>query len=225
MRSRFARHHPAAYLSAHFLIGLVLAIACAWIFLAIADEVPEHGRMTGVDTTTVAWLQTHGTESGESMFNRIGWLGAHGLTVIVVVLAAAFLARRSWRRFGLVTIVYVGSVGLNQLLKAMFHRERPAAATEFVHSGSFSFPSGHAMESIAVYGALAYLIVERFPPSRYVAWLAWLGLAGIIGFSRVYLGVHYASDVAAGFAAGFVWLFTCVTGYRFAEREPIAESR
>jgi undecaprenyl-diphosphatase len=105
----------------------------------------------------------------------------------------------------------------------MFHRERPLAATEFVRSGSFSFPSGHAMESIAVYGALAYLIVERVPPSRYVAWLGWLGLAGIIGFSRVYLGVHYASDVAAGFAAGFVWLFTCVTGYRFAEREPIAE--
>jgi hypothetical protein len=78
MRSRFARHHPAAYLSAHFLIGLVLAIACAWIFLAIADEVPEHGRMTGVDTTTVAWLQTHGTESGESMFNRIGWLERTG---------------------------------------------------------------------------------------------------------------------------------------------------
>jgi membrane-associated phospholipid phosphatase len=218
-RSRLARNHLGAYLSMHGVVGLALAIACAWAFFAIADEVPEHGRMITVDTVTVSWLQTHGTETGESIFDRIGWLGSAGLTWIVAIAALTFLSRRSWRRFTLVAVCSVGAWLLNQMLKAMFHRERPSAATEFVTNGSFSFPSGHAMESIAVYGVIAYLIVERFPPSRSLVRLGWLCLVAVIGFSRVYLGVHYASDVAAGFAAGFVWLFTCISAYRFIAAE------
>ena len=108
-------------------------------------------------------------------------------------------------------------VPLHMLLAAAFHRPRPSFAPEFVSNGSFSFPSGHAMESFVVYGILGFLTVERFPRSRPAVWIGWLGLAVLIGVSRVYLGVHYVSDIAAGFAAGFVWLFTCITGYRFAE--------
>jgi undecaprenyl-diphosphatase len=218
-RTRFARNHLGAYLSMRSVVGLALAVACAWAFFAIADEVPEHGRMITVDTTTVSWLQSHGTETGESIFNRIGWLGSAGLYWIAALVALTFLVRRSWRRVGLVTVCAVGAWLLNQMLKAIFHRERPSAATEFVSNGSFSFPSGHAMESIAIYGVIAYLIAERFPPSRSLVRLGWLCLVAVIGFSRVYLGVHYASDVAAGFAAGFVWLFTCITGYRLTAAE------
>lgn len=217
-RSRFARRHPGAYLGVHGLVGLVLAVACAWAFFAIADEVPEQGRMVALDTATTVWLQTHGTESGETIFSAVAWLGSAGLVWIAVATGLALAARRSWSRVGLLTIGCGGAWVINQFLKAVFHRERPSFATEFVSNGSFSFPSGHAMESIVVYGLLAYLVAERFPPSLPVVRFGWLSLVAVIGFSRVYLGVHYASDVAAGFAAGFVWLFTCVTGYRFTRR-------
>jgi undecaprenyl-diphosphatase len=219
--SRFARRHPRAYLGMHGLVGFALAAACAWAFAAIADAVPERGRLVRADTTVAAWLQTHGTETGESIFARISWLGSTMLIVASAVVAVTLLARRSWRRFAFVSIGCAGVWPLHLLLATVFHRPRPSFASEFVSNGSFSFPSGHAMESIVVYGVLAFLVVERFPRSRTVAWLGWLGLAGLVGFSRLYLGVHYVSDVAAGFAAGFVWLFTCITGYQFAERRQI----
>jgi membrane-associated phospholipid phosphatase len=215
--SRFARHHPRTYLGIYGLVGLALAIACAWAFFAIAEDVPENGKMVAMDTATAVWLQTHGTERGETIFMNIAWLGSGGLLASSVV-ALVFLARRSWRRVAFVASAYVGAVVLNQTLKAIFQRERPSFASEFIHSESFSFPSGHALESFVVYGAIGYLLIERFPASRAIVMAAWLTLVAIIGFSRLYLGVHYASDVAGGFAAGFVWLFTCVTSYRFAAR-------
>jgi membrane-associated phospholipid phosphatase len=219
--SRFAREHPGTYLGLHGLVGLALAAACAWAFFQIAEDVPENGRMVAMDTAAAAWLQMHGTERGETIFANIAWLGAGGLAVSAAI-ALLFLARRSGARMAFVAVAYAGAVVLNQLLKAIFQRARPSFAAEFLHHESFSFPSGHAMESFVVYGAIAYLIIERFPPSRSVVAIAWVLLVAIIGFSRLYLGVHYASDVAAGFAAGFVWLFTCVTGYRFAERRRIS---
>ena len=215
--SRFARQHPRTYLGIYGMVGLALALACAWAFFAIAEDVPENGKMVAMDTATAVWLQTHGTERGETIFANVAWLGGGGLIALSLI-ALVFLARRSWRRVAFVAIAYAGAVLLNQILKAAFQRERPSFASEFMHNDSFSFPSGHAMESFVVYGAIAFLIIERFPTTRALVMLAWLSIAAIVGFSRLYLGVHYASDVAAGFAAGFVWLFTCVTGYRFAER-------
>ena len=199
----------------------MLAAACAWAFVAIADAMAEAGRLSRTDLTTAAWLQRHGTEKGESIFVGVSWLGSEILVPLFAVPAVILLRRREWQRLALLSIASVGVWPLNMLLKIAFHRTRPSFATEFVTDGSFSFPSGHAMESIVIYGVLAFLAVERHPSRRTVVRLAWLGLAALIGFSRLYLGVHYISDVLAGFAAGFVWLFTCITGYRFAQRRRV----
>jgi membrane-associated phospholipid phosphatase len=220
-RSRFAWRHPRTYLAAHSLVGLVLAAACAWAFIAIADAMAEAGRLSRTDVSTAAWLQHHGTEKGESIFVGVSWLGSEMLVPLVAVAAVILLRRRAWQRLALLLIASVGVWPLNMLLKIAFHRARPSFAIEFVTDGSFSFPSGHAMESIVIYGVVAFLLVERYPSRRTVVRIAWLSLAALIGFSRLYLGVHYISDVLAGFAAGFVWLFTCVTGYRFAERRRV----
>jgi undecaprenyl-diphosphatase len=213
-----ASRHPRTYLGIHGIVGLALAVACAWAFAAIADEVPENGNLVRADSTAAVWLQLHGTEKGESVFAAISHLGGELLVVAAGLTAAVLLLRRSWRRLSFVTVACAGIGPLHVLLAGTFRRERPSFASEFVSNGSFSFPSGHAMESLVVYGVVAFLIAERFPQTRPITWVAWLAVAGVIGFSRLYLGVHYISDVVAGFAAGFVWLFTCITGYRFAER-------
>ena len=99
-----------------------------------------------------------------------------------------------------------GAELLNLILKLSFHRARPEVA--FVHLDTYSFPSGHAMISTAAYGALAYLAWGhiRTRSRRIVLVAGTVVLLGLIGFSRIYLGVHYLSDVLAGIAGGVFWL-------------------
>ena len=110
-----------------------------------------------------------------------------------------------------------GGALLNVALKTVFHRARPEFASEF-NVTSWSFPSGHAMDSLMVYGLFAYWLGRRFPRARTATLIAAAALVLGIGYARVYLGVHYTSDVLAGYCAGLTWLTVCVTGYNFAER-------
>lgn len=109
---------------------------------------------------------------------------------------------------------------LNTVLKEVFHRTRPDIE-HLVAAGGYSFPSGHAMIATAFYGMLGYLIwlnlKRRDKPAWYVMVLTFI-LVVAIGTSRIYLGVHFPSDVIAGFAAGGVWLVACVLAFGAAGR-------
>lgn len=99
-------------------------------------------------------------------------------------------------------IVYI----LNELFKMIFHRERPDIL-RLVEVGGFSFPSGHTMVSMSFYGFIAYLLyIHSKSRWKYFIILLFSVLISMIGISRIYLGVHYASDVLAGFTAGLAWL-------------------
>lgn len=206
------------------MVGLALAAACGWAFFAIADEVPEKGLMVRADMAVTAWLQNHGTEPGETIFSVISLLGAQVLIGLLVITAIVLVTRRNWRHLAVLCVTCGGGALLDLALKDSFQRARPSFASEFINYASWSFPSGHAMNSLIVYGLLADWISERFPRARLAITLSAAGLVGLIGFSRIYLGVHYVSDVLAGYSAGFVWLTVCVTGFRFAERRRIGPS-
>ena len=216
-RTTFAALHPRAYLGLHGLAGIVLVALLLWAFAAIADAVSEKSILATMDVTVTAWLQSHGTEAGEAVFSWISWLGAPVLTVAVVALTVRYASQRDWRRAATIAAASGGGAILNIALKALFHRGRPEFASEFVSGTSWSFPSGHAMNSMIGYGTMAYFLLERTKTtSRRVAVIvATCVIIAMIGFSRVYLGVHYLSDVVAGFLAGAVWLLVCLVGYRF----------
>ena len=214
--SRFAWRHPRAYLSLHGIGGALLVAACLWIFAAIADAIPERGGLVHFDQFAERWLQLHGTETGESIFSYVSLLGAPVLIAVITIAILAYAYRRDWRRaVGLLTASAGGAL-LNYLLKMVFHRGRPEFATEFISRSTWSFPSGHAMDSVAGYGFLVFLLLQH-PHStarRRAIIVAYLVLVGAVGYSRVYLGVHYASDVIGGWVAGAAWLVVCMTGYR-----------
>ena len=114
--------------------------------------------------------------------------------------------------------------GLDWALKTIFHRDRPAFPKAFVHALGFSFPSGHAMGSLIGIGMLAYLIIHSTGKRRAavtVGVAATLLVLGV-GFSRLYLGAHYPSDVLAGFAAGIVWLAACISAVEVSAPAPVA---
>lgn len=152
------------------------------------------------------------------MFVFVSWLGAPVLIAVDMTVAAWLALRRKWRWFALWASAIVGGVLLDEMLKLAFRRARPTVATEFISGSSWSFPSGHAMNSLVGYAMLAFLLREHLTDARARTAVA-IGavlLIAAIGFSRLSLGVHYLSDVTAGYLAGSAWVLACVTAERYA---------
>jgi membrane-associated phospholipid phosphatase len=195
-------------------VGLPLAIALgvltigAWAFGAVAEEVAEGDTATD-DQRLADWLHGRATDPLTDVFRAVTWTGNGGFLAVVVLVAAILLLRRRLVSDALfVALAFVGAEVITFGMKQGFRRERPFFQDPLATASSFSFPSGHSLVSLAVYGSIA-LVVARHARSRRVAAAA-LGVAAVwilaIGFSRLYLGVHFLSDVVAGFAAGAAWL-------------------
>jgi membrane-associated phospholipid phosphatase len=195
-------------------VGLPLGIALgvltigAWAFGAVAEEVAEGDTATD-DQRIADWLHGRATDPLTDVFRAITWTGNGGFLAVVVFVVAVLLWRRRLVTDGLfVVLAFAGAEVITFGMKQGFRRERPFFEDPLATASSFSFPSGHSLVSLAVYGSIA-LVVARHARSRRVAATA-PGVAAVwilaIGFSRLYLGVHFLSDVVAGFAAGAAWL-------------------
>lgn len=202
------------------LVGaLVFLAAGLWAFGAVAEEVAEGD--TGFDDRVARWLHAHSTDPLTTFFKAVTELGNGVVLAGVTAIAAYLLARRGLFRDALLMVLaFGGAEVLSYGLKLGFRRDRPFFADPLATESTYSFPSGHATVSLATYGALAVVLARRVPKGR--ARLACLGgaalLISLIGFSRLYLGVHYLSDVLAGFSAGTAWLALCVVALDLHER-------
>ncbi|MCF4968946.1 phosphatase PAP2 family protein [Nostoc sp. CMAA1605] len=116
----------------------------------------------------------------------------------------------------------VGAVGLNLLFKEIFRRARPTLWNYIVNAVHYSFPSGHAMVSTAVYGCIGYILAKEFPQWRKQILTSTTVLILAIGFSRLYLGVHWPTDVLAGYAAGLLWLIVCILYLEWEQKSSFA---
>lgn len=188
-------------------VGVAASLA---VFIALAHEV-HAGETLRWDAATFHYFQArqqvsvHALMTGVS-FLASGWVISGALIGCVL----AFWLRPDLRlRSVSLFLAAAGGQGVVYALKAFFHRARPEAA--FASLG-YSFPSGHSFAAVTIYGMLAYWLTREVSSGRRRAlWGGAVALILLIGFSRVYLGVHYASDVAAGFAAGVPWLWGCLT--------------
>jgi undecaprenyl-diphosphatase len=137
------------------------------------------------------------------------------MAALVLGVVAILVLRRRFRWAAYLAITAAGGVVLNQLLKFHYVRQRPDLKAAVLGAVGYSFPSGHAMSGTIILGALAYLAARSSGPwrAKSAAFAGLLTLALAIGVSRLYLGVHWASDVAAGFAAGALWVAATTTAY------------
>jgi membrane-associated phospholipid phosphatase len=132
--------------------------------------------------------------------------------VVIVVFSLGWLWWRQRRLEAKVfAIACLGALILNQGLKLCFTKLRPQLWTHLISETSFSFPSGHALGALVLYGFLAYILAMQFPRSARWIYSAATGIIRAIGASRLYLGVHWPTDVVAGYAVGFLWLVVCIT--------------
>lgn len=132
--------------------------------------------------------------------------------IILVILYIVFKQRKELILF---IIVLVGSTGFNLLLKALFQRERPTLYTMIEEEG-FSFPSGHSMAALSLYGIVSFLLWRHIPKKmgRVVLILTSTAFILIIGFSRIYLGAHFPSDIIGAYLFSGFWLLLCIWGFR-----------
>ncbi len=217
--ARFAR---GEYLGLHLTIGLVISVAGLWLFAGITEDVIHHDPLTQFDVTVLNWLHGHATPAGYAIFNAITLLGSPvTMSVLAVGVGILLAVRRQWILLGGWLAAFAGGGLLDEVLKLVIQRPRPPLASAFLHNYSWSFPSGHAMGSLIGYGMLAYVVGVLWIHRRSAQISVVLGAALLIvaiGLSRLYLGVHYFSDVVGGYAAGLLWLSACISGLEVARR-------
>jgi membrane-associated phospholipid phosphatase len=199
---------PKKAKSGFLLFGALLTAATAlFVFGWLAEEMLE-GDTQQFDTfvrTAIHQLATPGLTRLMQGFSFLGSVVA--VTAMCLVAICLFLYFRRTRTAALLAITMLGVAVLDVALKHAFHRPRPVAFFGATPS-SYSFPSGHALGSFCFYGILASILAARTRGrgAKLCVWTAAVVLVGMIGFSRIYLGVHYPSDVIAGYSAAALWV-------------------
>src|SRR5215217_3068060 len=212
--------HPSA-------LGLLITTGCSCLFVALAMGVLSGDPLVDFDRPIADALHTYasGAPGLTNSFRVVSVLGSlEALALVGVLVAVALLVQRNWLTLAAWSVVVLGGEVLNLLLKDLFARPRPSFEHPLVVETSYSFPSGQAMESLVVYGMLAYFAVltSRSQRMRVVSVCGAAVVVALIGFSRVYLGAHYVSDVVGGFAAGGAWLSAVITAWEAMRRRDMA---
>lgn len=209
------------------LVRALLAVGAVWVFLAVASEVGE-GETRHVDERIIRALRDSldpadpiGPPWLEGAARDLTALGSNVVLLIFTSAVAVFLAvRRQSHALALVVVSTGGGFILAQALKLVFSRPRPDLVPHLAVVSSSSFPSGHSMFSAVVYltlGALLSQLVEERALKAYFLGVACF-LTFVVGLSRVYLGVHYPTDVLAGWSAGLAWALVCWMAASYLQR-------
>lgn len=205
---------PSSKLWLRLTVGALVLIAASWMFGGIAEDVVHGDPLTLLDVQLAQWFHDHATPQLTRVMLVITHAHDPGWVIVAVLLMAGYLAwKRDW--YWLVCLGLTVPLGmlLNILMKFSFQRIRPSFADPLLVVSSYSFPSGHVAGATLFYGVIAAMLVTRLPawPSRLMVVLAAVGMVMLVALTRMYLGVHYLSDVLAAFAEGIAWLAICFT--------------
>ncbi|MFJ7636846.1 phosphatase PAP2 family protein [Peribacillus sp. NPDC097206] len=216
MHNFFSIHISKKLLYIAMMAGLILVYF--FIFIEIVEELKE-GELIEFDKVLINFIQVPFSEQFISFVTTLTFFGSVTWIVVLIGIFALILALYRRKQLALYLIITSAMGGVfNWGLKYLFQRERPDIAPLLSVSG-YSFPSGHSMASVIVYGSIA-VVCLRIVKSKYMNGIIWFlaFLASlVIGWSRIYLGVHYPSDVVAGFVAGAAWLTISAWLLRYLE--------
>jgi undecaprenyl-diphosphatase len=200
-------------------VRVAVAVALALGFLFLSTEVQEAmGGRPELIHMIDQWVLTHLAEIRSPRLSSIAVsitaLGSVTVLTLLTGFCSLLLYAKHARRFAVLLLVTAaGSAGITQVLKAFFERSRPDLVFRLVSVEGYSYPSGHSVSAAAIYVVLG-LILSRFfdlGVHKFAINLFFAGLVVAIGLSRIYLGVHFTSDVLAGFLAGLCWCTVLLT--------------
>ena len=209
-----------ALLSLEFILIIIIAIVSVVAFFQLAELLTEE-QLESFDYLTTQGILLFSSPGFDTFMRGVTFFSNREFVWFpAVLLTIYFLFIKPHRWFSIkIPVVALGCASANIILKEFFNRARPLVP-DLVHASGLSFPSGHAMFSIAFYGLIIYIVWEQLSDrlTKIILTVLLTALILLIGISRVYLGVHYPSDVVAGFVAGFFWLITSIVIIRYIER-------
>jgi undecaprenyl-diphosphatase len=205
---------PAKGASLLLVGGFGLLVACLLVFGTVAEGVRDN-EVFLLDTLATPFLHAHANPVLDDVMNDATTIGSTAVIPALFVIAIVLLCIR--RRFGAALFLAIASGGallLNGLMKLFFHRPRPVLPWAQIPP-DFSFPSGHTMNSVAFYLALAVIVWSILGRRWGIAATAGaIALCTLIGISRIYLGFHYFTDVVGGALAGIAWVLVTMAAFR-----------
>ena len=206
------------------VFGVVLgATIASGEWLATAER-PDGS--TAFDRSVTSWMVDH-RASGATLIARVfSAVGSQkALVPIVAIMALVLVRRRGWRSLGLLGVAWGGAILLYSLAKHAVGRPRPPGDLWLVHVAGKAFPSGHAVQSLSTFVALSVVAATLVRPSHRLLWTAAaILLATGVGLSRIYLGVHWTTDVLAGWGAAALWVPVWSGSFIERGRFPVATS-
>ncbi|WP_075795449.1 phosphatase PAP2 family protein [Massilia putida] len=220
-----ARLSPEGEMGLHLTVGLALLLAAAWIFGVIAEDVVTGDTITLVDVRLARWFHDRATPGfTRAMLFVTHWNSIAGSCVMGALLAVWFWRRRAHYWLIVCLVAVPGGMVLNVALKHVFQRARPSFDDPLLSLLTYSFPSGHTAAATVLYGLLACYLVRRVHAwrGRVAIVLAAVAMVMLVALSRMYLGVHYLSDVLAAAAEGAAWLAICITAVSTLHRRRLA---
>ncbi len=196
------------FLSLSLLLGLGAAVAALIFFSWITDQVFE-GDAVQFDEATRAAVHELASPAMTVIMRFFSFIGSTLMLTILTAIVIIWFATRRWgREAKLFAITMIGGSLLNMTLKLTFKRSRPIPFFDPWPPETYSFPSGHSLMSACFFGALAAILNARIKKRRLrvIMWVLATVMFLLVGFSRIYLGVHHTTDVIAGFAAALIWI-------------------
>jgi membrane-associated phospholipid phosphatase len=207
-----ARFDPHSHLGLGLTLRLVAFGLAVWAFSGVLDAVLDNETLVRIDRVVETWLHAHATPAGLAVFDVLTQLGSSVVDVLIGVVGLYLLVRRQFPLLVNWLGANLGGKVVEYVIKNTVHRTRPQYAAKFLNGVSYSFPSGHTLGATVCYLMLAYLIESRPRATSRQRWIANVVaslIIAVVAFSRLYLGVHYPTDVAGGFTAGMAWLTAC----------------
>jgi membrane-associated phospholipid phosphatase len=196
------------------ILGLLVLIAAGWLFLGMAEDVVSGDRITLVDAQLATWFHAHATPMLTQFMLVVSNLQGILAMSIYALLFGIFLLRKKQRYWLLALVLAVpGGMLLNVCMKEIFNRARPGFTDPLVTLTTYSFPSGHVAGATVFYGVLAAYLIAQLSNwhGRIAVVVLAILLVVLVALSRLYLGVHYLSDVLGAAAEGVAWLALCLT--------------
>lgn len=213
--------------TSYYFIALAIGAVFAYLFGWLADGVTENEF--GVDNTAILLnIHAHQSATLDRLAFALTWLGsAWGVVTLSLLIILGLWLLKQYVDIGMYAAVLIGASVMVLTFKVFFHQLRPQVFSPLVHETNFSFPSGHSLTSFALWGFVAWWVVSLDPKQIWRWFLGLLGvlIAALVALSRLYLGVHWPTDVLAGLFLGFGWVAVCALGQRWLTRHARRERK